>query len=81
MSSYEGKTRTGVDATSPDSSPAAQPASASLEEKENSKTDTPGDNGATDMPKAEYPQRWKLWLVYIATLLTMFLVGLDSILS
>ncbi|RYP47059.1 hypothetical protein DL768_006854 [Monosporascus sp. mg162] len=77
MSSNEGKTRTSVDVTSPDSSPAVPSASTSLKEKDNSKTNTADDNDATDVPKPEYPQGWKLWLVYIATLLTMFLVPLD----
>jgi MFS transporter, DHA2 family, glioxin efflux transporter len=81
MSWDKGKTRTSADATSPDLSLAVPSASTPLEEKDNSKTDTTGDNDATDVQQSEYPQGWKLWLVYIATLLTMFLVGFDSILS
>jgi hypothetical protein len=61
---------------SPDSTPAIPSAPASLEEKENTKIDTAEENDATEAPKPGYPQGWKLWLVYFATLLTMFLVGL-----
>ena len=52
-------------------------ASKSTEEKDTLNTIMAIEIDALDMPKEEYPQRWKLWLVYIATLLTMFLVGLD----
>ena len=80
MSLNERKTRTSADVTGPDLSSAVPSASLSLEEKEKSKTDATEDNDAINMPKLQYPQGWKLWLVYIATLLTMFLVGFDSIL-
>ncbi|KAF2015071.1 MFS general substrate transporter [Aaosphaeria arxii CBS 175.79] len=66
MSFDESKTQTSADVTNPESSPVVPSASSSLKEKDKSKTS-----------KTEYPQGWKLWLVYIATLLTMFLVPLD----
>ncbi|KAI1758250.1 putative gliotoxin efflux pump [Xylaria castorea] len=70
MSSDEGKTRASVDRVS---LPAAPSASTSLEEKDNAEVEMVGDDAAIDVPKSEYPQGWKLWLVYIATLLSMFL--------
>jgi hypothetical protein len=73
MSTNEGSTS--ADVTSADSSPAILSASLSLEEKDQAKTAAVGDNDATEIPDLGYPQGWKLWLVYIATLLTMFLVG------
>jgi hypothetical protein len=57
------------------------PASASLEEKDNPKTDMAEQHDVADIAKPEYSQGWKLWLVYVATLLNMFLVGFNSILS
>lgn len=30
-------------------------------------------------PPVSYPQSWRLWLIYIATLFTMFLVPLDMV--
>jgi hypothetical protein len=30
-------------------------------------------------PPVSYPQSWKLWAIYIATLFTMFLVPLDMV--
>ena len=75
MSMDESRKRISADVTSADSSPAVLSASLSLEEKDKPKTAAVGDNDATDIPNLGYPQGWKLWLVYIATLLTMFLVG------
>ncbi|KAF3767980.1 putative gliotoxin efflux pump [Cryphonectria parasitica EP155] len=69
--------RTSADATSPDSSAAVPSAAVSLEEKDISKREKASNNDSTDESTSEYAQGWKLWLVYIATLLTMFLVPLD----
>ncbi|KAH6649200.1 major facilitator superfamily protein, partial [Chaetomium tenue] len=60
------------------------------EEKDKPKTEVTADIGdatdtndtndaakAEDAATPEYPQGWRLWTVYVATLLTMFLVPLD----
>jgi hypothetical protein len=75
MASDEAKTATSADVTSSDSSHPVPSASLSLEEKDASKIDSTGVSDATDVQKTEYPEGWRLWIVYIATLLTMFLVG------
>lgn len=75
MSLNEDKMRKSADATST----VVPSTSTLLEEKHNFKTDTVGDDNTTDASKSEHPQGWKLWFIYIATLLTMFLVGFVSI--
>ncbi|KAH6657926.1 MFS multidrug transporter-like protein [Truncatella angustata] len=50
----------------------------SLNEKDDSKKNITMEKGDDVVaPAAVYPHGWKLWCVYIATLLTMFLVPLD----
>lgn len=73
----EGKTRMSAEVTGSESSPIVPSISLYLEEKDKSKTATVGDNSANDTT-SEHPEGWKLWVVYITTLLTMFLVGFDS---
>lgn len=67
-------------ATGASSLPAVPLPTALRKEKENSKTYNGSDKGANDALKLEYPRGWKLWLVYVATLLTMFLVGFAAFL-
>ncbi|KAI0423553.1 putative gliotoxin efflux pump [Xylaria sp. FL1042] len=78
MSVKEDKVRTSLEAANLDPPPPFRSASISVDEKKNSTTGTASNNDdGTDVPKPEYPQGWKLWLVYIAALLTIFLVPLD----
>ncbi|RYO84160.1 hypothetical protein DL766_006521 [Monosporascus sp. MC13-8B] len=59
-----------------ETSPSRPPLPGSLRQKEDSKEDISIErHDAVGAPKMVYPQGWKLWLVYISTLLTMFLVG------
>jgi hypothetical protein len=78
MSPDEAKTGTGANGTTADSSLTMPSATSRLEEKQISEIGHAVDNDATEVMKSDYPQGWKLWLVYIATLLTMFLVSFLS---
>ncbi|KAI1468198.1 putative MFS transporter [Daldinia caldariorum] len=78
MAVSQGRASVNADATSAKTS--IPPAS--LEEPLNEKADPKEavvvvSDDAVDIPKAVYPEGWKLWFVYVATLLTMFLVPLD----
>ncbi|KAI1660476.1 putative MFS transporter [Daldinia decipiens] len=72
--------RTSADADTTSARTSLPPASlsGSLNEKADLKEAViVANDDAGDTPKAVYAEGWKLWIVYVATLLTMFLVPLD----
>lgn len=82
--------RTSAEATGPGLEQTVVVSDSALpEEKDKPKTEVTADIGdatdANDVAKAEdaatpeYPQGWRLGTVYVATLLTMFLVPLDMV--
>lgn len=81
--------RPSTEATEPGLEPTAVSDSTLAEEKSKPKAEVTADVGdatdtndatkAEDATTPEYPQGWRLWTVYVATLLTMFLVPLDMV--
>lgn len=77
----EGKVQISSDASSQGSPTPILNDSSSMEKKNESSTHDSHDDSDAPRSNADYPQGWKLWLVYIATLLTMFLVSANFISS
>lgn len=76
MAASRDRTSADADATSARSSLPPASLSGSLNEKADLKEAVIATNDdAVNTPEAVYPEGWKLWIVYVATLLTMFLVG------
>ena len=76
MTASQARASADADATSAKTSIPPTSLEGSLNEKAQPKEAVVvASDDAVNTPNTVYPEGWKLWIVYIATLLTMFLVS------